>query len=121
MKRILATCVLAASIGLAGCSTTATNGGSVTAPDVLAIITQVQSYTKVACGFVPTAATIINIIGSAVPGVAVATSIAEAVCTAIAPPPMAAGKKSFVAKSVKGFTVTPGAVNGVIVHGDRTQ
>ncbi len=118
MKKILVICMLAFGTLLGGCGTVRDVTGAVVQPDFASIIAQVQSYTKIACGFVPTASTIINIIGGAVPGATVATSIAEAVCAAISPP-MLAGRKAFVAKTVKGYRVTPGAVNGVRIEGDR--
>lgn len=119
MKNIFLAFVFAASTILSGCAGAPVAGGTTTAPDYVAIVAQVQAYSKTACGFVPTATTILNIIGSAVPGVTVATAIAQAVCTAIAPP-MMAGRGTGVSKTVKGWHVTPGAVNGVVVEGSKS-
>lgn len=117
MKNILLAFVLATSTILSGCASVPGAGGT-TGPDIAALIAQVQTYTKAACGFVPTAATIINIVGAGVPGVMAGTAIAQAVCNAIAPP-MMAGRGTGVRKTVKGWTVTPGAVNGMKVEGAK--
>lgn len=118
MKGFLFAIVFATSTVLSGCAGTPT-GGTTTGPDAAAIVAQVQNYTKLACGFVPTAATIINILGSSIPGVSAATAVAQAICSAIAPP-MMAGKSFGAKKTVKGWTVTPGAVNGVVVEGSKS-
>lgn len=118
MKNILLALVFAASTILGGCANT-TPGGGGTATDYTALVAQIQGYTKTACGFVPTAATILNILGAAVPGVTAATAIAQAVCTAVAPP-MMAGRGTGVSKTVKGWHVTPGEVNGVVVEGSKS-
>jgi hypothetical protein len=122
IKNILVACTLAISTLLAGCAGTATEppGTVTTQPDFAAIIAQVQGYTRTACGFVPTAASIISVLTAGNPGVIAGTAIAEAICGAIAPQ-HGAGRNAFVAKSVKGWRVTPGAVNGVSINGDRAQ
>ncbi len=118
MKKLLMVCAVSLTTILGGCATTNPDG-TTTQPDIAALIAQVQSYTQTACGFVPTATTIANIISVGNPAILVATSIAQAICTAVTP--MHAGRKAFVAKSVKGWSVTPGAVNGVTVEGTRTR
>ena len=118
MKNILIAIVLGFSMALGGCAST---GGvpTQTQADIEALIAQVQSYTRTACGFVPTAASIAAILSGGNPGVIAATSIAQAICAAVAPPLMAG--RVFTAKSVKGWQVTPGAVNGVRVDGVRSR
>ncbi len=122
MKKVLVACMLAASVALGGCATGGAAGGGVvvTPPDITGIVAQIQSYCKIACGFVPTAATIANILSGGNPGVMAATAVSEAICKAISPP-MLAGRKAFVATTVKGWHVTPGAVNGVQIEGSRVR
>ena len=117
MMKFLIVCAIALTTTLGGCAST--GGGPPTQADVNATIAQVQNYTKLACGFVPTATTILNIIGAAVPGVTIATSIAQAICAAVATP--MSGKHAFAKKTVKGYVVTPGAVNGVRVEGSKVR
>ena len=118
MKGFLFAIILATSTVLSGCAGTPGPGGTTAGPDATAIIAQVQNYTKLACGFVPTAATIINILGSSIPGVSATTAVAQAICAAIAPP-MMAGRNFGAKKTVKGWNVTPGAVNGVVIEGQK--
>lgn len=59
MKRMFIVAAMAASIGLAGCETT---GGGVVPGKVTEVVTKVQEYTKKACSFVPTAATVNNLL-----------------------------------------------------------
>lgn len=119
MKNLVLAFVFTVSTILSGCAGvpggTTPGGGT---PDYAALIAQVQSYTRAACGFVPTAASILNMITGGNPGVVAATAISQAVCNAIAPP-MMAGRAAGVRKTVKGWTVTPGAVNGVRVEGTK--
>lgn len=116
MKNILVAFVFAASTILSGCAGVATTPGGTT--DYAALIAQVQQYSRAACGFVPTASSILNIITGGNPGVVAATAISQAICNAIAPP-MMAGKSAGVSKTVKGWKVTPGAVNGVVIEGTK--
>lgn len=118
MKRLLAILSVAACFTLAGCATTKNPDGTTTMPDIGAIITQVQEYCKVACGFVPTATTIANILSGGNPVVISISSISQAICAAIITP-KSANRKAFVARSVRGYSVRPGYVNGVKVEGQR--
>ena len=118
MMKFLMICAVALTTTLGGCASTGGTGGGTTQTDIQNIIAQVQANTRIACGFVPTVTTILNIIGTAIPAVGVATSIAAAICAAVAPP-MMAGRKAFVSKTVRGYKVTPGAVNGVQIEGSR--
>jgi hypothetical protein len=93
---------------LAGCASS--GGGSPSADDIVA---QVQSYTKLACNFVPTASTIINILSAGNAAVASATAMAQAICAAM---DTSKASPKFGARVVKGYTVTPGRVNGVPIH-----
>lgn len=119
MKNLVLAFIFSASTILSGCAgipgTTPGGGGS---PDYAALIAQVQAYSRAACGFVPTAASILNMITGGNPGVVAATAISQAVCNAISPP-MMAGRSAGVSKTVKGWHVTPGAVNGVKVEGTK--
>ncbi len=117
MKNILTVLFLSCATALGGCAGAgggAIGGGTTTVPDIAGIIAQVQSYCRIACGFVPTASTIASILSGGNPGVMAATSISQAICAAIAPPTMAG--RYGVRRMVKGWVVTPGAVNGVPVR-----
>ncbi len=116
MMKFIVIVMLSCATLLAGCAKNP--DGTITQPDYSAIIAQVQGYCKTACGFVPTAGTILQIVTGGNPGVIAAVSISQAICAAIAPP-MMAGKRAFVHKTVKGWHVTPGAVNGVQIQGER--
>ena len=118
MTKFLMVCAVALTTLVGGCAST--GGGGTTQTDINNIIAQVQANAKIACGFVPTATTILNIIGAAVPGVGIATSIAAAICAAVAPVSMS-GKHAFTAKTVRGYRVMPGTVNGVTVEGSRVR
>ena len=90
MKRLL---VIGLCFGLAGCAggvnlpaipgtapiNTTTTGGTVSST-----AQKIQSYTRLACNFVPTISTIANILsgGSAMPFTAIAQGICDAVTTA---------------------------------------
>src|SRR5882724_11508611 len=117
MKNIFTVLFLACATALGGCAGAGggvIGGGTTTTPDIAAIIAQVQSYCRIACGFVPTASTIASILTGGNPGVMAATSISQAICAAIAPPTMAG--RYGARRLVKGWVVTPGAVNGVPVR-----
>lgn len=117
MKRIFTILFLSCATALGGCAGAGgggTIGGGVTTPDIGAIIAQVQSYCRIACGFVPTASTIASILSGGNPGVMAATSISQAICAALAPPTMAG--RYGAPRMVKGWRVTPGAVNGIPVR-----
>lgn len=116
MKNILAACVMTVAVGLGGCAST--GGGSTGGSTPADIVAQVQSYTRIACAFVPTAASVVQIISGGNAGVMTASAIAQAICNAVAPP-MMAGKVA--PKSVKGWQVAPGSVNGVRVDGTKVR
>jgi hypothetical protein len=118
MMKILTACFIGFATLLGGCAPPNADGtpGAVTTPDIAAIISQVQNYCKIACDFVPTAATIASILSGGNPGVIAASAISQAICTAIAPAPKGAGRKALAPKMVKGWVVTPGAVNGVVIR-----
>src|SRR6266566_2893360 len=85
MMKLIVAFILATSTILTGCATKNADG-TVTQPDFGAIIAQVQSYCKVACGFVPTAGTILSLVTGANPGVIAATAVSQAICNAMNPP-----------------------------------
>lgn len=121
MKHFMLVSMLGIILAVGGCTSVPNpGGGGGTTTDFDAIIAQVQKYSQLACGFVPTAATVANIISGGNPGVMAATSIAQAVCSAVAPP-LKSGRQAFVAKNIRGWHVTPGAVNGVTIQGERTR
>lgn len=116
MKHFFTILFLSCATALGGCAGTGGGGtiGVVTTPDFTAIIAQVQSFCKIACGFVPTASTIASILSGGNPGVMAATSISQAICAALEPPKMAG--RYGAPRMVKGWRVTPGAVNGVPIR-----
>jgi len=99
MKRL----VLLAAMALGGCASTGT-GTTTTAQ----IISDAQQAATLACGFVPTAATVANIISVGNPLVSTASAIAQAICSAVAAVPVTAAGK---------FRGTLPTVNGVVIHG----
>lgn len=78
MKKLL----LIGCLGLAGCAGTSPSDISVRAK-------QIQDYTKLACSFVPTAATIAAILSSGT--TAAFTTIASDICAAVTTAPLADG------------------------------
>jgi hypothetical protein len=98
MKRF----VLIGALMLGGCATT---GGTVTTAQ---LISDAQQAATVACGFVPTAATVANIISVGNPLISTASAIAQAICSAVAAAPTTAAGK---------FRGALPTVNGVVIHG----
>lgn len=80
MKKI----ALLLCLGLAGCGTT---GGLPSTADISARAKQIQEYTRLACSFVPTIATIASIIGKG----GSQLTIAQDICAAVTTMPLAEG------------------------------
>lgn len=93
MKKILMTTIMCAAL-LAGCATT----GGLDQGKLDALVSDIQKYTTTACNFLPTAASVLEVIGafSGTPGVGVAVgTVGAAICN------------GFVTKSVaRGGAVT---------------
>ena len=70
------------SLSLAACATT---GGMPSSTNESPVVQQVQQITQIACKFVPTAGTILQIVAQGVPGLGAAEAIADAICAAVAP------------------------------------
>lgn len=96
MKKFKLMLACVAMLGLSACNT----------GDVAAEIAQIQAYAKQACSYVPTAATVLDIIASATGNASLqsVSQIAEAICGAVA------------SKSARRGGGVP-TVNGVVVHG----
>jgi hypothetical protein len=91
----------------------ATLGACATAVDVDAKIKDVQGYTKTACSFVPSVATVAKILAVGLGGSSVvntAADIADAVCTAVTTAPLADGPGDRIPR-----------VNGVEIKGYRVK
>lgn len=113
MKKFLSVIVLCGAAALAGCGKTADGTG----PSVGDLIKDAQNAAVAICGFAPAGQIVANVIATAVPGgaaVVTAAAIGSALCAAFAPP------KAFTLKGgkriVRGWVVTPGAVNGVPIR-----
>lgn len=95
MKRILIIAALCATLG-----------ACVTASELDAKISQVQTYTKLACSFIPTVATVAKIFATG-GTVDSATSVANAICNAVTTAPLADGPGDRIPR-----------VNGVVIKGN---
>jgi hypothetical protein len=95
MRKSMLGAALALFVALGGCATTSNTD----------IVSEVQTITTTACSFVPTADTIIALVGSS-PALTTAAAIADAICAAVTP--KAASRKR---------GATPPIVNGVVIHG----
>ena len=119
MRKIISAIFFATTIAtaslLGGCATNPDGSPVVTAPDIRRSSLRCRGYCQVACGFVPTVTTIANIISAGNPAIATAGAISAAICAAINPP-KALRRRATFAIMVKGWRVTPGAVNGVPVR-----
>ena len=76
---------LVLAMTLAGCSTVALKPGTGPLSSRPGTIGKVVVASQVACGFIPTAATVSNILGAGVPGLGTVAAIAGAICAAVAP------------------------------------
>lgn len=108
MRKHLLGAALASALGVAGCATSGT-GSTIT-------VASVQSAAVTACSYLPTAATITNIL-TANPIAATAESIAAIICGAVTSPPAVAQPAAPGAKLKAAAPVV--VVNGkaITVHG----
>jgi hypothetical protein len=104
--------IASAALYLAACGTTAQTTASIASVEA-----QVQADTNLACGFIPTIATIAALIPGVGSGVAAGTSIANVICSAIssAPVPKTASAKLRSVSTGVPVTVTTIKVNGQLV------
>jgi predicted small secreted protein len=109
MKRTILAAAVAGSLALGGCATT---GG--TPINVQSFIEQVQAAASVACGFLPTAETVAQIIATGNPIVTTAGDVANAICKAVTVPP---STPPAVAARLR--AAGPPTVAGVVIHGRR--
>jgi hypothetical protein len=104
IRSFVAGSAMLCTVALGGCAST----GGTTATDITTVISQVQQAAVAACSFLPTTATVANILGT-VAGVGaetqLATTVAAQICAAVSP-----------AASVRRGGAAP-TVNGVVVHG----
>jgi hypothetical protein len=98
---------MSGAVALGGCASIG-GGTGTTAANITTVISQVQQASVAACAFLPTTATVAQIIGTAA-GVGVettlATTIAAQICAAVSP----------TAKARRGGAAP--TVNGVTIHG----
>lgn len=96
MKKIAFVALLA--VGLSGC---ATMGG--TSPEnISAKAKEIQRYTQLVCSFVPTIATVANIISSSSAPI---TTIAQDICSAVTTAPLADGRGKRIDPQVNGVKI----------------
>ena len=100
MRKLFFVIPIAAMFSLGGCATI----GGLSAPTVA----QVQAAAVAACSFLPTAATVANIIAAGNPLVSTAGAIAQAICSALA--------SSNVRSSAR-LRATQPMVGNVVIHG----
>ena len=100
LRRILLAAPLIGLLSLGGCATTGSN--------VNAIVEQVRQVAVATCGFLPTVATVVDIIAAGNPLISGASAIASAICAAVnSIPPRTAGRRGGAVPTVA----------GVVVHG----
>jgi len=124
MRKNYIALALASSLLVAGCSTNPNTGLPTIDPTTLTTIeTQVQQDAAAVCGFVPTIGTIASIVASIIPGgsavVQIASSVAQQICTAVAPVKasmMAVGTRRLTPRTFGGAAALP-TVNGVPIQG----
>jgi hypothetical protein len=117
MKKFLSVIVVCVATTLASCGTLGIgtpSAGGTTSPSISDIIAGAQAAAVSICGFAPAGNIVASIIGAGVPGIMAAAAIGSAICAAFAPPPLLAKKGG--KRLVRGWTVTPGAVNGVPIR-----
>jgi hypothetical protein len=104
MRYLIAGFVLAACFALTACDPPANPA----APQVQAVVTQVQQTTASACAFVPTAETVAGIFFSGNAAYQTATAIADAVCRAVSNKSVrrGAGPPKVAGVVVKGHSVS---------------
>lgn len=109
MRKFLLSLGIASTLLLSNCATFGPGPGG-NGPNPGAIVEQVLQITAAVCDFIPTVATITQILDVGAPGLSTATQIATAICAAVVPP-RAAGPGQQVAPA------RLGKVAGVQVRG----
>lgn len=111
IRNLIGAACLASAVALGGCASTGTSTGtSTTASDITATIAQVQQAAVAACAFLPTTATVANLIGTAT-GVGaetqLATTIASQICAAVSATTTNGARRAGAVPTV----------HGVVIHG----
>lgn len=104
MRKLFATMVVAAAMGLGGCATT----GSLTSTQVTDEINLIKSDVKAACGYVVPLADVAAIVNTFLPGASIVGTITTQICSAV------------TALGVRRGVSLP-QVNGVVLHGYFAQ
>jgi len=100
MRKFLMMIPLAATLGFAGCTST----GGIDTGQIAAYEQQVQQIAVSICGFLPTAATVLNIfVGN--PALGTAEAIAQAICNAVTPSAQLQARKRATMPNVGGVPV----------------
>jgi hypothetical protein len=102
MRKFVVVLGMSAALLLAGCDTTDS------AAKVSAAIADVQAKARQYCAFVPTAATVAELLKTMVPGLTGTVGVAQAICNAVTNNPMAEGP---------GKRQRFGQVSGVVIEG----
>ena len=110
LKGFIAAAGLAGAVALGGCASTGGTGTTTTSADITATIQQVQQAAVAACAFLPTTATVANLIGTAT-GVGaetqLATTIAGQICAAVSATTTSGARRAGAVPTV----------HGVVIHG----
>ncbi len=112
MRKTLIFAGLTAGLAVAACATNPTTGvttiGSINVADV-------QNDAVAICSYLPTAATVANIISANNPVVITADAVATAICQAVSPAKAAAHRRG-AAAPLPYVYVPPGSVSGKFIH-----
>ena len=110
LRKAGAILAVSCTAALGGCASLNPNGTTTTTTSITQTIAQIQQAAVLACSFLPTTATVANIIGT-VAGVGdqtqMITGIAGQICAAVAPPLASAKLRKAIIPTV----------NGVVIHG----
>lgn len=115
MRKVLLACC--AALTLSGCAALQSFFGNIASSTPTQIVQDVENIAVTTCQFLPTAATIANIISLNNPALATANSIATAICSAVVPKtPASVSIRRTVDRSAAVPTVSGVPIYGQFVH-----